>query len=298
MRVSTGQIQRIMMQSMQQGGADYGKLLQQMGSGDRLLKPSDDPLATVRLQGIDKEISAIEQYEKNALQVTSRLGQQETQIDAMKDILLRLRDMTVEAGNGTYGLEERRALTQEMESLKESLLDLVNARNEEGHYLFSGSRTDVPAVTENPAGVFSYQGDDYQRQVSIANGVSVSANDTAEGLMFNGGNLLQDVHDFIQLLDTATGNISNDVADMLSSMDKGIGNLTRTLTDIGGRINGLEQVVATHGEMKVFGQGLHNELSALDYGEAAMNMQQMLLALQSSQQAFVNVNKLSLFNAL
>ncbi|WP_019933436.1 flagellar hook-associated protein FlgL [Oceanimonas smirnovii] len=298
MRVSTGQIQRIMMQSMQQGGADYGKLLQQMGSGDRLLKPSDDPLATVRLQGIDKEISAIEQYEKNALQVTSRLGQQETQIDAMKDILLRLRDMTVEAGNGTYGLEERRALTQEMESLKESLLDLVNARNEEGHYLFSGSRTDVPAVAENPAGVFSYQGDDYQRQVSIANGVSVSANDTAEGLMFNGGNLLQDVHDFIQLLDTATGNISNDVADMLSSMDKGIGNLTRTLTDIGGRINGLEQVVATHGEMKVFGQGLHNELSALDYGEAAMNMQQMLLALQSSQQAFVNVNKLSLFNAL
>ncbi|MGP7733804.1 flagellar hook-associated protein FlgL [Oceanimonas smirnovii] len=298
MRVSTGQIQRIMMQSMQQGGADYGKLLQQMGSGDRLLKPSDDPLATVRLQGIDKEISAIEQYEKNALQVTSRLGQQETQIDAMKDILLRLRDMTVEAGNGTYGLEERRALTQEMESLKESLLDLVNARNEEGHYLFSGSRTDVPAVAENPAGVFSYQGDDYQRQVSIANGVNVSANDTAEGLMFNGGNLLQDVHDFIQLLDTATGNISNDVADMLSSMDKGIGNLTRTLTDIGGRINGLEQVVATHGEMKVFGQGLHNELSALDYGEAAMNMQQMLLALQSSQQAFVNVNKLSLFNAL
>ncbi len=298
MRVSTGQIQRIMMQSMQQGGADYGKLLQQMGSGDRILKPSDDPLATVRLQGIDKEISAIEQYEKNALQVTSRLGQQETQIDAMKDILLRLRDMTVEAGNGTYELEERRALTQEMESLKESLLDLVNARNEEGHYLFSGSRTDVPAVAETAPGVFTYQGDDYQRQVSIANGVSVSANDTAEGLMFNGGNLLQEVHDFIQLLDTTTGDISNSVADMLNSMDKGIGNLTRTLTDIGGRINGLEQVVATHGEMKVFGQGLHNELSALDYGEAAMNMQQMLLALQSSQQAFVNVNKLSLFSTL
>ncbi|WP_041543272.1 flagellar hook-associated protein FlgL [Oceanimonas sp. GK1] len=298
MRVSTGQIQRIMMQSMQQGGADYGKLLQQMGSGDRILKPSDDPLATVRLQGIDKEISAIAQYEKNAVQVQSRLGQQETQIDAMKDILLRLRDMTVEAGNGTYNLAERQALTQEMESLKATLLDLVNARNEEGHYLFSGSQTEVPAVVETAPGVFAYQGDDYQRQVAIANGVTVAANDTAEGLMFNGGNLLQDVHGFIQLLDTATGDISASVADMLNSLDKGIGNLTRTLTDIGGRINGLEQVVATHGEMKVFGQGLHNELSALDYGEAAMNMQQMLLALQSSQQAFVNVNKLSLFSAL
>ncbi|WP_417604448.1 flagellar hook-associated protein FlgL [Oceanimonas baumannii] len=297
MRVSTGQIQRIMMQSMQQGGADYGKLLQQMSSGDRMLKPSDDPLATVRLQGIDKEISAIEQYEKNALQVTGRLGQQESQIDAMKNILLRLRDMTVEAGNGTYNLEERRALTQEMDSLKAGLLDLVNARNEEGHYLFSGSRTDVPAVAETAPGEFSYQGDNYQRQVSIANGVTVAANDTAKGLMFNGGNLLQEVHDFIQVLETTSGSISGSVADMLNSLDKGIGNLTRTLTDIGGRINGLEQVVATHGEMKVFGQGLHNELSALDYGEAAMNMQQMLLALQSSQQAFVNVNQLSLFNA-
>ncbi|GAA3702759.1 flagellar hook-associated protein FlgL [Oceanisphaera sediminis] len=298
MRVSTGQIQRIMMHSMEQGGADYGKLLQQMASGDRLLKPSDDPLATVRLQGIDKELSALGQYEKNAEQVKSRLGQEETQIDAMKDVLLRLRDMTVEAGNGSYELAERQALTQEMDSLKQTLLDLANARNEEGHYLFSGSKTDVAAIAETAPGVFSYQGDDYQRQVAIANGVTVPSNDSAKRLLFDGGNLLQQVQDFIEVLDTTAGDISTQVGDMLNNLDRGIGSVTRTLTDIGGRVNGLEQVVAAHGEMQVFGQGLHNELSALDYGEAAMNMQQMLLALQSTQKAYVNVNQLSLFTTL
>lgn len=298
MRVSTGQIQRIMMHSMEKGGADYGKLLQQMASGDRLLKPSDDPLATVRLQGIDKELSALSQYEKNAEQVKSRLGQEETQIDAMKDVLLRLRDMTVEAGNGSYELAERQALTQEMDSLKQTLLDLANARNEEGHYLFSGSKTDVAAIAETAPGVFSYQGDDYQRQVAIANGVTIPSNDSAERLLFDGGNLLQQVHDFIGVLDTTAGDISTQVGDMLNNLDRGIGSVTRTLTDIGGRVNGLEQVVAAHGEMQVFGQGLHNELSALDYGEAAMNMQQMLLALQSTQKAYVNVNQLSLFTTL
>ncbi|MGR7920187.1 flagellar hook-associated protein FlgL [Zobellella denitrificans] len=298
MRVSTGQIQRMVMQSLQQGGADYGKLMQQMATGNRLLKPSDDPLATVRLQGIDKELSALTQYEKNAVQVKSRLGQQETQIDSMKEILLRLRDMTVEAGNGSYELAERQALTHEMVSLKQALLDLANARNEEGHYVFSGSRTDLPAVAETAPGVFDYQGDDYQRMVAIASGVMVPANDSAERLLFNGGNLLQDIHDFIELLQTTPGNIGTAVGDMLDSLDQGIGNIARALTDIGGRINSLDQVVAAHGEMKVFGQGLHNELSALDYGEAAMNMQQILLALQSTQQTYVNVNKLSLFNAL
>ncbi|MDX1265854.1 MAG: flagellar hook-associated protein FlgL, partial [Oceanisphaera sp.] len=191
MRVSTGQIQRIMMHSMEKGGADYGKLLQQMASGDRLLKPSDDPLATVRLQGIDKELSALGQYEKNAEQVKTRLGQEETQIDTMKDVLLRLRDMTVEAGNGAYSQADRQALTQEMDSLKQNLLDLANARNEEGHYLFSGSKTDVAAVAETAPGVFSYQGDDYQRQVAIAIGVTIPSNDSAERLLFDGGNLLQ-----------------------------------------------------------------------------------------------------------
>lgn len=298
MRVSTGQIQRIMMHSMEKGGADYGKLLQQMASGDRLLKPSDDPLATVRLQGIDKELSALSQYEKNAEQVKSRLGQEETQIDTMKDVLLRLRDMTVEAGNGAYSQADRQALTQEMDTLKQTLLDLANARNEEGHYLFSGSKTDVAAIAETAPGVFSYQGDDYQRQVAIANGVTVPSNDSAERLLFDGGNLLQQVHDFIEVLDTTAGDISTQVGDMLNNLDRGIGNITRTLTDIGGRVNGLEQVVAAHGEMQVFGQGLHNELSALDYGEAAMNMQQMLLALQSTQKAYVNVNQLSLFTTL
>ncbi|MBU3823809.1 MAG: flagellar hook-associated protein FlgL [Candidatus Oceanisphaera merdipullorum] len=295
MRVSTGQIQRVMIQSMEQSGADYGKLLQQMATGNRLLKPSDDPLATVRLQGIDKELSALSQYEKNAEQVKSRLGQEETQIDAMKDTLLRLRDMTVQAGNGAYSQADRQALTQEMESLKDTLLSLANGRNEEGHYLFSGSKTDTPAIVEDPPGTFTYQGDDYQRQVAIANGVTIAANDSAEKLL---GNTLQEVHDFIHVLKTESGDISAQVGKMLTAMDTGIGNVTRTLTDLGGRINGLEQVVAAHGEMQVFGQGLHNDLSALDYGEAAMNMQQMLLALQSTQQAYVNVNKLSLFTQI
>lgn len=295
MRVSTGQIQRVMIQSMEQSGADYGKLLQQMATGNRLLKPSDDPLATVRLQGIDKELSALSQYEKNAEQVKSRLGQEETQIDAMKDTLLRLRDMTVQAGNGAYSQADRQALTQEMESLKDTLLSLANGRNEEGHYLFSGSKTDTPAIVEDPPGTFTYPGDDYQRQVAIANGVTIAANDSAEKLL---GNTLQEVHDFIHVLKTESGDISAQVGKMLTAMDTGIGNVTRTLTDLGGRINGLEQVVAAHGEMQVFGQGLHNDLSALDYGEAAMNMQQMLLALQSTQQAYVNVNKLSLFTQI
>ena len=295
MRVSTGQIQRVMIQSMEQSGADYGKLLQQMATGNRLLKPSDDPLATVRLQGIDKELSALSQYEKNAEQVKSRLGQEETQIDAMKDTLLRLRDMAVQAGNGAYSQADRQALTQEMESLKDTLLSLANGRNEEGHYLFSGSKTDTPAIVEDPPGTFTYQGDDYQRQVAIANGVTIAANDSAEKLL---GNTLQEVHDFIHVLKTESGDISAQVGKMLTAMDTGIGNVTRTLTDLGGRINGLEQVVAAHGEMQVFGQGLHNDLSALDYGEAAMNMQQMLLALQSTQQAYVNVNKLSLFTQI
>lgn len=295
MRVSTGQIQRVMIQSMEQSGADYGKLLQQMATGNRLLKPSDDPLATVRLQGIDKELGALSQYEKNAEQVKSRLGQEETQIDAMKDTLLRLRDMAVQAGNGAYSQADRQALTQEMESLKDTLLSLANGRNEEGHYLFSGSKTDTPAIVEDPPGTFTYQGDDYQRQVAIANGVTIAANDSAEKLL---GNTLQEVHDFIHVLKTESGDISAQVGNMLTAMDTGIGNVTRTLTDLGGRINGLEQVVAAHGEMQVFGQGLHNDLSALDYGEAAMNMQQMLLALQSTQQAYVNVNKLSLFTQI
>lgn len=63
MRISDTQFSQMMLQSLQLNNAGLGKVMQQMSTGDRLTKLSDDPMASIKLLNLDREGSAIEQYQ-------------------------------------------------------------------------------------------------------------------------------------------------------------------------------------------------------------------------------------------
>lgn len=297
MRISTGQLQHLMLEGLQQNGATYGRLARQLASGQRILQPSDDPVASVRLQALKREQSALEQYQANIGQARGQLGQGEVQLDGMSTLLLRLRDLTLEAGNGSYGPAERQALVPELQSLRDGLLDLANTRDENGHYLFAGSQVDTPPLVREPAGSYRYQGDTLVRQISVAKGVTLATVEGADQLFFADGDFLADLDGFIEQL--ASGDEgSGQAANMLERVDGVQSCVSQSLTRIGSRLNRLAQLEQGHADLLLFSRGLGMELGELDYTQAATALSQTQLALQSTQQAFVKVNNLTLFDYL
>jgi flagellar hook-associated protein 3 len=298
MRISTGQIQQTMLGSLQSNYSQYGRLQMQMASGKEILQPSDDPIGSVALLGLKKEQKSLSQYQDNISQVQTQLSQDDVQLDSMTEMLQRVQDLTQTAANDTNSTDELKAYAVELRQLQQGLVDLANARDENGSYLFSGSQVDKKPVETDASGNYIYQGDTLSRDVAVAHGVTISANDNASDLFFSSGNFFQQFDTFISSLETATGSVSTEANTMLAQLTSTQSDISSVRSSIGARTNTLDQLDSSHSEMKLFSEDVSNEIESLDYSAAATKMSDVLLALQVTQQSFSKVNSLSLFNYL
>lgn len=299
MRISTGQMQRYIMQGLSGQGERYAQVSQQMVTGNRILRPSDDPLGTVKLLGLNREQQSLSQYRANIAQLDSRLSKVESYLQSGHEVLLRVQDLTLAAANGSYTDSDRAAAAQELESLRTTLLDIANARGEEGDYLFAGSLLNQPAVADDGAGNYTYQGDTLTRHVSVAKGVTLASNDTAQALFFDGaGNFFDELSDFITVLNTPGADANTAAHAMKARADSTMHAINFTLTDIGGRMNSLKQLEVAQEDLGLANQEIIGELKDLNYADAMTRVAQIELALTATQKTFANINQLSLFDYL
>ncbi|WP_042049855.1 lateral flagellar hook-associated protein LfgL [Aeromonas dhakensis] len=296
MRISTNQIQLSMLDNLQYGFGEYARLDRQISTNKRILQPSDDPVGSVRLLGLKKEQVAMEQYQKNIANAKSQLSQGEIQLDTMTNMLSRLRDLTQTAANGSLSEDDRRAVSSELTIIKDGLLDLANARNESGSTLFSGSQVDKTAIVKAPGGNYVYQGDNLVREVSIAKGVTVELNQTADKLFIQNGDFFKQLDDMVAAFDSGAADSADQARAMLDRSLTLQDDISQMVSTIGARINLLDQVDEGHAEKSVYSKEVSNQIESLDYASAVTQQAHVLMALQVQQQAFAKVNGLSLFN--
>ncbi len=198
MRISDTQFSQMMLQSLQTNNAGLGKVLQQMATGDRLTKLSDDPMASIRILNLDREGSAINQYQRNIANVKTTLSSQEVYLDSVNESLKSMRELVLWGANGTLTDDDRAGMITELESLRDSIESSFNAQDEEGHYLFSGTKTDTPALSNSGAG-YVVDGNSDKRVVTVAKGVTMESNMTAKDILELGGgnNVLNQIDDLI-----------------------------------------------------------------------------------------------------
>lgn len=162
MRIASSQWFRQSMSSMLEQQSSAAKIQQQLASGKRMLKPSDDPVAATRALDVTRAVEKLGQYERNSVQTENRLRLQESAVGGSIDVLQRVRELAVQANNGTQNDDTRGAIAAEVEQLRDSLLQQVNMRDGTGKYLFGGYSEDKPPymsfagqafpVLENAAG--------------------------------------------------------------------------------------------------------------------------------------------------
>ena len=296
MRISTNQIQLSMLDNLQHGFGEYARLDRQISTNKRILQPSDDPVGSVQLLGLHKEQSAMAQYQKNIANAKSQLSQGELQLDTMTNMLMRLRELTQTAANGSLSEDDRKAVASEVAIIKEGLLDLANARNESGSSLCSGSKVDQTALVKIATGDYAYQGDNLVREVSIAKGVTVGLNQTADQLFLTPDDFFKRLDSMVTAIDTAAPDAADQARAMLDRSATLQDNISQMVSSIGARINLLDQVDEGHAEKSIYSQEVSNQIESLDYADAVTKQAHVLMALQVQQQAFAKVNGLSLFN--
>lgn len=186
MRIGSSQLSSLMLRNIQRNSAGVNDLYNQVSTGKRITQPADDPISTVRLLLLEAENAALTQYQGNIDTLERDLAREESVLGSMNTVLQRMRDITLQAGNGSYGSGERDALAVELEELVGLLQEYGNYQQANGQYIFSGTKSQTQPIQASVDG-FIYAGSDQQRQVSISEFSQVTAQDSARSLLFNVG---------------------------------------------------------------------------------------------------------------
>ena len=154
-------------------GALQGKMLrlqQQMASGQKMLAPSDDPLAATRALALSQSLALHSQYEASRAQATQTLSLQENALQGAAAVLQDIKTLLVQAGGGTLTDADRASIATALQGRREELLGLANTDDGNGQYLFAGFRASGAPFAIDEQGRVSYVGDDGQRlmQVDVA----------------------------------------------------------------------------------------------------------------------------------
>ncbi len=299
MRISDTQFSKTMLQSLDHNNAGLGNVMQEMATSDRLTKLSDDPMATIKLLNLDREGSAIKQYKTNIANVNTTLSSQEVYLDSVNESLKHMRELVLWGSNGTMDTDDRQGIVTELHSLRDAMQSAFNAQDEEGHYLFSGTKSDVPPlVIEN--GQYVLQGNGDKRVVTVAKGVTMESNMTAQDILSLNGStdVFNMIDGLIAEFENPSPNFRPKVEQALNSVDGTMNNVLMAITEMGGRHNNLDLMDSSHGDNKLFVDKLTSDLSALDYAEASVRLNNYLAALKATQASYVKIDDLSLFNRL
>jgi len=201
MRISTGMIFDAGVSTINKQTSSLLHLQQQVASGRRMLSPSDDPVAAARALEVTQSQDVNAQFKLNHNNANSALGLEEAQLSSSTDLLARVRELAVQAGNSSLANSDRRAITTELRARFEELTGIANATDGSGQYLFSGFMGATKPFGGSVESILAggeviYSGDDGQRKLQVSPtrflDVSDSGNDVFKRIRNGNGYFVTD----------------------------------------------------------------------------------------------------------
>ncbi|MDX1480352.1 MAG: flagellar hook-associated protein FlgL [Woeseiaceae bacterium] len=184
MRISTLSTFLQGVRAMQRVQSLVAETQQQVASGRRILKPSDDPTGASNAVTIRESLSRIEQFDRNSTTAQRRLEYEESALGAVTEALQRVRELTLQANNATETQASRGQIAVEIREMLADLVQTANRKDGNGRYLFAGGRDDVAPVSTS-AGNYVYNGDQTRRLIRIGESRQIFDGDTGADVFFN-----------------------------------------------------------------------------------------------------------------
>jgi len=167
----------------QQAGLNDTQL--QLSTGRRVLTPSDDPVSSARVLGLNGAIDTVRQYQDNANRARARLETEEGVLLGATNLLQRVNELTIQGNNDTLTPTDSRAIAAEVSQILDQMLSLANTRDSNGEYIFAGYQSSTRPFTNPAVGSYAYQGDTGQRHLQISSARQVADGDTGYDVFVN-----------------------------------------------------------------------------------------------------------------
>jgi flagellar hook-associated protein 3 FlgL len=244
MRVTQSMLTANSMRNLSSSYDRMGKLQDQLATGKKITRPSDDPVVAMKGMFYRSNLTGIEQYKRNLSELYLWMENSEAGIDQANQGLQRVRELTIQGKNDTLSPEDRQAVAREIEQIKQDLVNVADTQVA-GRYIFHG--TDV---SKSPIADKAVNGDTAPQvaanladgtidnyQIEVSRGVSLKANVNPNNVFSQ--KLFDTIHNIQKAFE------SGDMSSMdteLENLDNVTDQLSAERSELGARYNRLEMV--------------------------------------------------------
>ncbi|MCA8975833.1 MAG: flagellar hook-associated protein FlgL [Planctomycetes bacterium] len=178
MRITQGMLYSRALADVQRGLLRYSQLQQEVASGRRISRPSDDPAAALRIIPLRNDLRNLELLGDNVTLARETLNTGAASLEDASALMQRVRELTTQASNGTLSDEDRNSVAAEVDQLLSQLVSIGNSRRGD-RYMFGGTESSSAPfeLVDGPGGTrVVYHGNHDNLQVEVAPGVNTALN--------------------------------------------------------------------------------------------------------------------------
>jgi flagellar hook-associated protein 3 FlgL len=278
-RVTQSMLNTQLLRNLNHNLARMNNTQNQLATGMRINKPSDDPVGLSFAMRYRSELTANEQYQENVDSAISWLEFTDTMLDQAGQVFNRVRDLTVQAANGTNPEDALKAIKSEVTQLYDQFVTIGNT-NFNGKHVFNGQKTDVPPYTSATAATDVT--DVGSVKFDIGGGSALAVNVTGNavfGAPSDTDNAFKVLNDLMGRLDA---NDPTAISAILGDLDTRINKFLEVRADVGAKLNRIELAGNRLMDSEANLQTLQSKVEDADMAELATIMQSQENVYQAS----------------
>ena len=268
--------------------------LEQLSSGKRVNRPSDDPAAAAEDVLNLSQQAQVDQYTQSTSSLNGLFQTADSALGSAITALNQAVSLGTEAASGTLSASDRQTLAASIQSSLDQVVQLANT-SYQGSYIFGGTAVTSAPFSTGASGV-TYNGNDGVNQATIADGLSIQTNVPGSQLFMQPGSdvmgSLEQLITAVQSGDsTATSNATTAVSNALSY-------LSAQQTFYGNAMNEVNNEQTTLNQETTNLQSQENTLVGVDMAQAATEVTQAQTDDQAVLEAAAKVLPMTLLNYL
>ena len=261
MRINSGVMVDNMMRNLQDNMKKLDKLNQQLSSGKKFSKPSENPIGAAESMELESVLSNHGQYLDNIGEAKDWMKSSESALKNSGKILQRAREQAVYGANGSLSEGDRKQIATEIGELKKELINVANSKLGD-RYLFSGQKTTTKAFDDS--GNFQGSESDISREVGPGTEMKINT---------NGKEVFEDAIEHLDKLKTNLENSNmNGIQDRIGELDEDLSINTEKRAQIGAKINRLDMTESKIEEEKIQSEELLSKNEDVDIAKTITDL--------------------------
>lgn len=280
MRVTQSMLSNNMLRNLSSSYSKMSELQNQINSGTKITRPSDDPVIAVKGMGYRTDLNKVEQFERNTNEVNSWLDASDDTLGQVGDALNRVKELVVQAASDTTTADDRQKIKLEIDQIRFQIQDLANTKVGD-KFIFSGTKTQSPLFENGTLNTDLYDGTSFISAASgtvkmeVFDGIQLQTNTSNGAEMFkNVDELMGNITAALDASDgTQIGNLLGGLADGTDDTISEIQNkVLEARADIGARQNRVEMMETRLSSQKINVTKQMSNNEDVDYAQAITEM--------------------------